>query len=121
MDRATALRTVTHDVIDEHAAATNRLHTGRPTSGTVVYPSIGSIVSKEVGDPGGSMPNYVAINSRVHGAGFLGPKHQPLLITDANRGGGCLGFAHHASVSRRIAALNTWPTAIRPASGRCWC
>jgi uncharacterized protein (DUF1501 family) len=32
------------------------------------------------------MPNYVAINSRVQGAGFLGPKHQPLLVTDPNRG-----------------------------------
>ena len=29
MDRVTAVRTVHHDVIDEHAAATNRMHTGR--------------------------------------------------------------------------------------------
>ena len=29
MDRVTAVRTVNHDVIDEHAAATNRMHTGR--------------------------------------------------------------------------------------------
>ncbi|MBL9144098.1 MAG: DUF1501 domain-containing protein, partial [Verrucomicrobiaceae bacterium] len=32
MDRVTAVRTVNHDVIDEHAAATNRMHTGRPIS-----------------------------------------------------------------------------------------
>ncbi len=37
MDRVTAVRTVHHDVIDEHAAATNRMHTGRGVSGTVVY------------------------------------------------------------------------------------
>ena len=43
MDRVTAVRTVHHEVIDEHAAATNRMHTGRPISGTVTYPSIGSI------------------------------------------------------------------------------
>src|SRR5687767_14909941 len=30
MDRATAVRTVHHEVIDEHAAATHRVHTGRP-------------------------------------------------------------------------------------------
>src|SRR6185503_17613780 len=36
LDRFVLLRTVNHDVIDEHAAATNRLHTGRPTSGTVI-------------------------------------------------------------------------------------
>ena len=29
LDRFALLRTVNHDVIDEHAAATNRLHTGR--------------------------------------------------------------------------------------------
>src|SRR3954470_24967041 len=28
MDRVTAVRTVHHEVIDEHAAATNRMHTG---------------------------------------------------------------------------------------------
>ena len=35
MDRATVLRTVHHDVVDEHAAAVNRMHTGRTVSGTV--------------------------------------------------------------------------------------
>ena len=29
MEQITAVRTVHHDVIDEHAAATNRMHTGR--------------------------------------------------------------------------------------------
>lgn len=47
MDRVTAVRTVHHEVIDEHAAATNRMHTGRPVSGTVVYPSLGSVVAHE--------------------------------------------------------------------------
>ena len=49
MDRVTAVRTVHHGVIDEHAAATNFLHTGRPVSGTVVYPSLGSVVAHELG------------------------------------------------------------------------
>ena len=49
LDRFVLLRTVNHDVIDEHAAATNRVHTGRPTSGTVIYPSIGSIVAHQRG------------------------------------------------------------------------
>src|SRR5215211_6413820 len=31
LDRFVLIRTVNHNVIDEHAAATNRLHTGRPT------------------------------------------------------------------------------------------
>src|SRR6185369_7779178 len=49
LDRFVLLRTLNHDVVDEHAAATNRLHTGRPTSGSVIYPSIGSIVSHQRG------------------------------------------------------------------------
>ena len=49
MDRVTAVRTVNHKVIDEHAAATNFMHTGRPISGTVTYPSIGSLIAHERG------------------------------------------------------------------------
>ena len=45
MDRLTAVRSVHHDVIDEHAAAVNEVHTGRPVSGTVSYPSIGSVIA----------------------------------------------------------------------------
>ena len=33
MDRVTAVRTVHHDVVDEHAAAANRMHTGRAHCG----------------------------------------------------------------------------------------
>src|SRR5262245_4283590 len=49
MDRLTAVRTVHHKVIDEHAFATNLVHTGRMISGTVTYPSIGSIVAHRRG------------------------------------------------------------------------
>ena len=45
MDRVTAVRSIHHNVIGEHAAAINRMHTGRPVSGTVVYPSFGSIIA----------------------------------------------------------------------------
>ena len=41
MEHVTAVRSLHHDVVGEHAAATNRMHTGRPTSGTVTYPSLG--------------------------------------------------------------------------------
>jgi hypothetical protein len=49
MERVTVVRSVHHDVIDEHAAATNRMHTGRPIGGTVTYPSFGSIIAHERG------------------------------------------------------------------------
>ncbi len=70
-----------------HARAKYYGHTGyREGQGGVIYPSIGSIAAKELGTADGSMPNYVAIGGRSYGSGFLGPKHQPLLITDPNRG-----------------------------------
>ena len=50
LDRFNIVRTVHHDTIDEHAAATYRMHTGRPVSGTIVYPSIGSIVVSPAGN-----------------------------------------------------------------------
>ena len=76
LDRFVLLRTVHHDVIDEHAAATNRVHTGRPTSGTVVYPSIGSIVAHQRGAAADGIPPYVVIGypNVTRGPGFLGSK-----------------------------------------------
>jgi len=61
MDRVTAVRTVHHNVIDEHAAATNRMHTGRAISGTVRYPSIGSLITHERGAAAEGVPPYVLI------------------------------------------------------------
>ncbi|MBM3980461.1 MAG: DUF1501 domain-containing protein [Planctomycetes bacterium] len=70
-----------------HARAKYYMHTGfREGQGGVVYPAIGSLVSQEKGAANGAMPNYVAIGGRSFGSGFLGPKHQPLLVTDPNRG-----------------------------------
>ena len=87
LDRMTILRTVNHDVIDEHGAATNRMYTGRKVSGTVVYPSIGSIVQHQLGTPVG-IPGYVLIGypSVSRGPGFLGPRNGFLYLTDTSVG-----------------------------------
>lgn len=70
-----------------HPRAKYNMHTGyREGQGGVVYPSIGSIVSSELGRKDSSLPNYVTIGNRSYGSGFLGPKHQPLIVTDPNRG-----------------------------------
>lgn len=88
MDRVTAVRTVHHNVIDEHAAATNRMHTGRPISGTVRYPSIGSLISHERGAAAEGVPPYVLIGypNVTRGPGFLGAQHGYLYLTDTTRG-----------------------------------
>jgi hypothetical protein len=86
MDRGVIVRGMTTPE-GAHARAKYYMHTGfREGQGGVIYPSIGSIVSQEVGKADSPMPNYVAIGGRSYGSGFIGPKHQPLLITDPARG-----------------------------------
>ncbi len=88
MDRITAIRTVHHNVIDEHAFATNLVHTGRVTSGNVVYPSIGSVVAHERGAANPSVPAYILIGypNVSRGPGFLGAKAGYVYLTDTNTG-----------------------------------
>ncbi len=88
MDRVTALRTVNHDVVDEHAAATNRMHTGRATSGTVQYPSIGSIVAHQRGAASEGVPAYMVIGypNLTRGPGFLGQRGGFVHLTDLETG-----------------------------------
>lgn len=88
MDRVTAVRTVHHDVIDEHAAATNRMHTGRAISGTVTYPSLGSLVVHQRGSANDGAPPYVLIGypNVTRGPGFLGANYGYLYLTETGRG-----------------------------------
>ncbi len=103
MDRVTAVRTVNHNVIDEHAAATNRMHTGRPISGTVVYPSLGSLIAHERGAASESAPPYVLIGypNVTRGPGFLGAKHGYLYLTDTSQGPAGLSRPDGISVARQ--------------------
>jgi hypothetical protein len=88
LDRFVLVRTVHHEVIDEHAAAVNRMHTGRPTSGTIVYPSIGSIIAHQRGAANEGVPAYVLIGypNVTRGPGFLGSKHSYVYLTDTESG-----------------------------------
>ncbi|MCI0703001.1 MAG: DUF1501 domain-containing protein, partial [Planctomycetia bacterium] len=103
MDRITAVRTVNHKVIDEHAFATNLVHTGRVTSGNVVYPSIGSIVAHERGSAAKDVPAYILIGypNVSRGPGFLGSKAGFVYLTDTNAGPA--GFTRPADVDEKRA------------------
>jgi hypothetical protein len=70
-----------------HPRAKYNLHTGyREGQGGIVYPSIGSIVAKELGDEQATLPNFVSVGNRSYGSGFMGPRYQPLVVTDPARG-----------------------------------
>ncbi|MEZ5301542.1 MAG: DUF1501 domain-containing protein [Verrucomicrobiales bacterium] len=103
MERCTALRTVNHDVIDEHAAAVNRMHTGRNVSGTVVYPSIGSVIAHERGAASDGVPAYVVCGypNLTRGPGFLGSKHGYIYLTDTESGPAALKRPEYVDAARQ--------------------
>ncbi|MCB1236645.1 MAG: DUF1501 domain-containing protein [Verrucomicrobiae bacterium] len=114
MDRVTAVRTVHHDVIDEHAAATNRMHTGRPVTGTITYPSIGSLIAHERGAAAEGAPAYVLIGypNVTRGPGFLGAEHGYLYLTDTSRGPAGLSRPEGVSEARQMRRVR-FLTALR--------
>ncbi|NBU75858.1 MAG: DUF1501 domain-containing protein, partial [Planctomycetes bacterium] len=70
-----------------HPRAKYMLHTGyREGQGGIQYPALGSIVSSEVGRPEFPIPSFVSIGNRSYTSAYLGPRHQPLVVTDPSRG-----------------------------------
>jgi hypothetical protein len=87
-ERLTAIRTVNHKLGIEHALATNFVHTGRPVSGSTIYPSIGSVVAHERGAADKSVPAYLLIGypNVSRGPGFLGAKSGYIYLVDTESG-----------------------------------
>lgn len=100
LDRFNIVRSVHHEVIDEHAAATNRMHTGRPTTGTITYPSVGSVVAHQRGAASPHAPAYVLIGypNVTRGPGFLGSKAGYVYLTDTKAGPS--GFTRSSRVNQ---------------------
>lgn len=105
LEHATIVRTVNHHVIDEHAFATNLVHTGRMISGNTVYPSIGSIVSHVRGAANPDVPAYLLIGypNVSRGPGFLGAKAGYIYLTDTESGPA--GFTRPSFVNEQRAAV----------------
>ncbi len=103
MDRFALLRTVNHDIVDEHSAATNFVHTGRRTTGTITYPSIGSLVAHQRGRAADQIPPYVVIGypSIQRGPGYLGAKYGFVYLTDTEKGPAGLTRPSYVSTARQ--------------------
>ncbi len=88
LDRFNIVRSIHHEGFPDHAAATNFVHTGRPTSGTIVYPSIGSLIAHCRGAINDRIPAYVLIGfpNVARGPGFLGAKAGSVYLTDTRSG-----------------------------------
>ena len=103
-EHLTVVRTVNHKLGVEHALATNFVHTGRPVSGSTIYPSIGSVVAHERGAAGDNVPAYMVIGypSVSRGPGFLGAKHGYIYLVDTETGPA--GFTPPEGIDARRAA-----------------
>jgi hypothetical protein len=70
----------------DHGQATQLMLTGyRPQGAAVRYPSLGSVISKEIGSDENDLPNFVSLSPfRMADAGFLGPNFAPLMVSGAS-------------------------------------
>ncbi len=72
----------------DHGRATQLMMTGyRPMGGAIEYPVLGSLVAQRLELPHSQLPGFVSVAPfRLGnlGAGFLGPKYAPLLVSGAS-------------------------------------
>jgi len=101
----------------EHTLASYFMQTGYRATGPIQSPSIGSIVSHELGplpmnraEPDG-IPPFISIGSAGFSAGHFGPAHRPYLIWDPMRGAENLGLPAHVSAADHARRLS-WLQAI---------
>jgi hypothetical protein len=72
----------------DHGRATVVMRTGHAPGGPIQYPTIGSLLSKELGRDDAELPNFVSIapfrllSPTAYGPGFLGPLYAPLVVGD---------------------------------------
>jgi hypothetical protein len=88
LDRCVLVRSLHHTISSEHGAAANLVHTGRVPSGTLQYPSIGSIVSHELGPKSQDVPAYVVMGypNITRDPGFLGAKYGYVYLLQTETG-----------------------------------
>src|SRR5262245_55291248 len=70
----------------DHGRATYQMRTGYLPGGPVHYPTLGSLLSKELEWPGAELPSFVSIapyrffSPAAYNPGFLGPRYAPLVV-----------------------------------------
>jgi hypothetical protein len=77
----------------DHSRASYLLRNGYLPQPPVSYPTLGALVSKELGDPAAALPNFVSIapyrnlNPAAYAPGFLGSQFAPLIVGEARPSG----------------------------------
>ena len=71
----------------DHTRGTHLMQTGQPPMGAIKYPSMGSVLARELGDRSDALPNFISVSQgrlfsdSTTGPGFLGPRYSPLRVT----------------------------------------
>lgn len=87
MDKMAIIRSMSSREGD-HGRGTFLMHTGYLPQGPIQYPTMGSFLAKELGDPEHPLPNFVSIapyrqfSPAAFAPGYLGPQYAPLLVGD---------------------------------------
>ena len=90
----------------DHRRGTFKLHTGHLPQGPIHYPTLGSLLSKELGTGDAPLPNFVSIgpyrfvSPAAFGPGFLGPEYSPLVVGDGQQGPQAPGQTDYARALR---------------------
>lgn len=77
----------------DHGRATYMVRTGYLPQPQLKHPTLGSLISKELGTAASELPNFVSIspnrtfNSAAYGPGFLGSQYAPLMVGDTPAAG----------------------------------
>src|SRR5262245_43160835 len=104
----------------DHERAVYLMRTGVVPNPSLQYPTLRSLLSKELGDPAAELPNFVSIGPRqffgidATSPGFLGPKYAPLMVGDGPR----QGFTEFNQIDERLKVQNVGrPNEVDPAHG----
>jgi hypothetical protein len=72
----------------DHGRATHLMRNGYLPQGAIQYPTLGSLIAKELGAEDAPLPEFVSIapyrafSPAAFSSGFLGPRYAPLIIGD---------------------------------------
>jgi hypothetical protein len=75
----------------DHSRGTYYMRTGYAPQGPVDYPTMGALISNQLGHDDAKLPNFVSIapysnfSPAAYGPGFLGPRRAPLIVGSANQ------------------------------------
>lgn len=119
MQHAAVLRSMS-TLESDHQLASYHVHSGyQKRAGGVAFPSIGAIASHELGRQDGPLPNFVCIGSgprQSTRSGFLGPAHQPLDVSNPDRGTDFLdSLADEAEFARQYELLKHFNSSFQAA------